>query len=198
MASAVMDNAKAFANEQLATLRAKLNQVPVLEEVEVRECPSMKIRVSTEERSVVIGLGKQSRMMIPGYMGHDVLSTSLLWLTIVFEIILFGIWIGIDQDPQGILGDCRNRVFRHLGLLWNWCEHSLLFHRIYLSCIPNCFVHRTQEQGGWCSVVRLLGLVLVLHVDRNFPGIHPLLDSILLCLQARFLALGYVATNPWC
>ena len=78
MASAVMDNAKAFANEQLATLRAKLNQVPVLQEVEVRECPSMKIRVSTEERSVVIGLKKQSGMLIPGYIGHDVLSISLL------------------------------------------------------------------------------------------------------------------------
>ena len=35
MASAVMDNAKAFANEHLATLRVKLNQIPALQEVEV-------------------------------------------------------------------------------------------------------------------------------------------------------------------
>ena len=45
MASAVMDNAKAFANEHLATLRVKLNQIPALQEVEVRECPALNIRV---------------------------------------------------------------------------------------------------------------------------------------------------------
>ena len=37
MASAAVDNAKAFAEEQLATLRVKLNQIPALQEVEVRE-----------------------------------------------------------------------------------------------------------------------------------------------------------------
>ena len=34
-----MDNAKAFADEQLATLRVKLNQIPALQQVEVSECP---------------------------------------------------------------------------------------------------------------------------------------------------------------
>ena len=52
MASAVMDNAKAFANENLATLRVKLNQIPALQQVEVRECPALKIRVLSEEREI--------------------------------------------------------------------------------------------------------------------------------------------------
>ena len=38
MASAAVDNAKAFVEEQLALLRVKLNQIPALQEVEVREC----------------------------------------------------------------------------------------------------------------------------------------------------------------
>lgn len=38
MASAAVDNAKAFAEEQLSLLRVKLNQIPALQEVEVREC----------------------------------------------------------------------------------------------------------------------------------------------------------------
>ena len=53
MASAVMDNAKAFANENLATLRVKLNQIPALQQVEVRECPALKIRVLSSS-----GIGK--------------------------------------------------------------------------------------------------------------------------------------------
>ncbi len=58
MASAVMDNAKAFADEQLATLRVKLNQIPALQEVEVRECPSMTIRKSSKETIRGSGPGK--------------------------------------------------------------------------------------------------------------------------------------------
>ena len=38
MASVAVDNAKVFAEEQLATLRVKLNQIPALQEVEVRNC----------------------------------------------------------------------------------------------------------------------------------------------------------------
>ena len=68
MASAVMDNAKVFANEHLATLRVKLNQIPALQEVEVRECPALKIRVLSEERerkidSVALGIEKQLEML---------------------------------------------------------------------------------------------------------------------------------------
>jgi len=36
MASAAVDNAKALVDEQLALLRVKLNQIPALQEVEVR------------------------------------------------------------------------------------------------------------------------------------------------------------------
>lgn len=149
-----------------------------------------------ERDSVALGLEKQLETL-DALVAVIPFLTFLLWLTNFWQIIRNWDRSGQIQGPQGILGDCWNSSFRHLGLLRNWCEYSLLVHRIYLPCLPNCFVHRKQEQGRWCSVVRLLGLVRVLLVDRNFPGIHPLLDSILLCLQARFLALGYVATDPW-
>ena len=105
--------------------------------------------------------------------------------------------IGKSQGPQGILGDRWKFPFRSLGLFRNWCEYPVLVHRIHLPCIPNGFVYWTQKQGGWCSVVRLLGLVFFLLVDRDIPGIHPLLDPILFRVQVGILALGHVAPNPW-
>ena len=52
MASAAVDNAKALVDEQLALLRVKLNQIPALQEVEVRgtkvfhSCLSLQVSLS--------------------------------------------------------------------------------------------------------------------------------------------------------
>ncbi len=46
-------------------------------------------------------------------------------------------------------------------------------------------------------MVRVLGFVFVLFLDRNLPGIYFVLDSLLFCLQVGLLALGHVAPDPW-
>jgi len=99
--------------------------------------------------------------------------------------------------PKRILSDCRKFPFCNLGLFWNRGEYPVFIYWIYLPCIPNGFGYRTQKQGGWCSVVRLLGLVLFLFVDWDIPELYPVLDSILLCFQVGIFALGNVTTNSW-
>ena len=53
MASAAVDNAKVFAEEQLATLRVKLNQIPALQQVEVSERESLGLSISSD--SIISG-----------------------------------------------------------------------------------------------------------------------------------------------
>lgn len=62
MASVAVDNAKAFAEEQLATLRVKLNQIPALQEVEVRNCfPVLDLGVKQHTVRSVSSILRQSR-----------------------------------------------------------------------------------------------------------------------------------------
>ena len=151
MASAAVDNAKALVDEQLALLRVKLNQIPALQEVEVRgikvfhSCLSLQVslsRIYLQIKSLVEGLDSSL------YKGRIIKNLSTLAKSVASYNSLINHFIGKSKGAKRNFGDCGKLPLCRLGLFWNWGEHPVFIHRIYLPRLPNYFGYRTQAQGG--------------------------------------------------
>ena len=80
MPSTAADNAKAFAEEQLALLRVKLNQIPALQEVEVRECDLFLSRDLNDQKTTVSSIAKWHKNHLDDVWGFDFNSQAIFSL----------------------------------------------------------------------------------------------------------------------
>jgi len=187
MASAAVDNAKAFAEEQLATLRVKLNQIPALQQVEVSERESFGLCISSD--NITSGSRKQHESvehLMPEIYDFDRrkrremcdLSMSRLWLTIVFQWIL-SIYRKRSRSPRNTLS------LPEVSSSSSWSFSEL----VRIPCAPSLDLFTLRTKRFWPLNTRTRGMMFsgpcIGFCFRSFPWSKPSRD--LFCTGFPFI-----------